>query len=281
METYLANQRANIFSDVAVLIYVFDIESRDVDRDLETYNAIIKALKEYSPTAYVFVLIHKMDLIQSEHRNRLYEERSTLIRSRSEGFEIDTFASSIWDQTLYKAWAGIVHKLIPNLARIEKFLEILAKFIKAEEVILFERTTFLTVTSFVSEIGKLNPNFDRYERTSNIMKTFKHSVAKNTYSTPAAAGFIEHEVKTRQFNMFMAQFTENTYIQVILPPGEAAYNVAKMNILNARDAFAKHADPPATKETPKPPSRSASAGTPGEGAAAGIEGLMAALSVKD
>ncbi len=283
METYLANQRANIFSDVAVLIYVFDIESRDVDRDLETYNAIIKALKEYSQTAYVFVLIHKMDLIQSEHRGRLYDERSALIRSRSEGFEIDTFASSIWDQSLYKAWAGIVHKLIPNLARIEKFLKVLGEFIKAEEVILFERTTFLTVTSFVSEIGQMNPNFDRHERLSNIMKTFKHSVAKNTHSTPAAAGFIEQETKTRAFNMFLAQFTENTYIMVVLPPGEAAYNVAKINILNARETFAKNADPPAPKDAPKPLSRSPSAGPSGqadeESEQAGVEGSMAGLPV--
>ena len=68
METYLASQRGNIFSDVAVLIYVFDIESREVERDLDTYNAIINALKEYSPNAYVFCLVHKLDLIQAEHR---------------------------------------------------------------------------------------------------------------------------------------------------------------------------------------------------------------------
>jgi Ras-related GTP-binding protein A/B len=285
METYLANQRANIFSDVAVLIYVFDIESRDVDRDLETYNAIIKALKEHSPTAYVFVLVHKMDLIQSEHRSRLYDERSKLIRDRSEGLDIDTFASSIWDQSLYKAWAGIVHKLIPNLAKIEKFLGILATFTKAEEIILFERTTFLTVTSFVSDIGKMNPNFDRHERLSNIMKTFKHSIAKNTHTTPAVAGFVEMETMTKQFNMFLAQFTENTYIMAVLPPGEARYNVAKMNIIGARDAFTKQADPPAPSDAPKPPSRSESggvAGTAGEEVEqSGLEGSMGNLSVDE
>lgn len=262
METYLANQRANIFSDVAVLIYVFDIESRDVDRDLETYNAIIKALKEHSPGAYVFVLIHKMDLIQSEHRSRLYDERSSLIRSRSEAFDIDTFASSIWDQTLYKAWAGIVHKLIPNLARIEKFLNILADHIKAEEIILFERTTFLTVTAFISEIGQMNPNFDRHERMSNIYKTFKHSVAKNTHSTPATAGFMLMDIKSRQCNVFLTQFTENTYIFVVTPPGEAAFTVAKMNVLAARESFAKHADPPTAKEGPKTASRTTRPGVP-------------------
>ena len=62
METYLASSRENIFSDVAVLIYVFDIESREVDRDLDTYNSIIAALQEFSPNAFVFCLVHKLDL---------------------------------------------------------------------------------------------------------------------------------------------------------------------------------------------------------------------------
>src|SRR6202034_3494422 len=126
----------------------------------------------------VFCLVHKMDLIQAEHRQRIYEERSALIRSRSEHFRIDTFGSSIWDQSLYKAWAGIVHKLIPNLTVIERFLSAFAKKIDAEEVILFERSTFLTVTSVTSEVGELNPIYDRHERLSNIMKAFKHCAAR-------------------------------------------------------------------------------------------------------
>lgn len=239
MESYIGAQRENLFSSVAVLIYVFDIESREVERDLETYNAIIKALKDYSPTAYVFCLIHKMDLIQAEHRNRLYEERSTMIRSKSESLEIDTFGSSIWDQSLYKAWAGIVHKLIPNLYVIEGLLKSLGEFINAEEIVLFERSTFLTVTHTTSEIGALNPTTDRHERISNIFKAFKHSVARNTNTTPASASFIMMQTKTPQFNLFLARFTDNTYIFVVLPPGEAAFNVAVFNTLLARNAFAK------------------------------------------
>ncbi|THD00435.1 hypothetical protein EYZ11_000162 [Aspergillus tanneri] len=241
METYLASQRSNIFSDVAVLIYVFDIESREVERDLDTYNAIIAALKEFSPNAYVFCLVHKLDLIQAEHRQRIYEERSALIRSRSEHFSIDTFGSSIWDQSLYKAWAGIVHRLIPNLTVIERFLHAFAKRINAEEVILFERSTFLTVTSVASEIGDLNPIYDRHERLSNIMKAFKHCAARNTHTTPASAGFVVMHTKTPQFNVFLGRFTDNTYIFMVVPPGEAAYNCAVMNTMLAREGFSKAA----------------------------------------
>ena len=239
MESFLATQRENVFSDVAVLIYVFDIESREVDRDLDTYSNIIKALKEYSPKAYVFGLIHKMDLVQNEHRERLYEERCRLVVARSEGLNLETFASSIWDQTLYKAWAGIVHKMIPNLAVIERFLKAFAKAVEAEEIVLFERSTFLRVTSVVPELGEENSQPDRHERISNIMKTFKHTVARNTQTTAASAGFILMKLQTPQFNGFLARFTDNTYVWIVTPPGEEAFNCAVLNTMMARESVKK------------------------------------------
>lgn len=241
METYIASQRSNVFSDVAVLIYVFDIESREVENDLDTYHMIIEALKEFSPNAHVFCLVHKLDLIQHEHRQKIFEERTILIRSRSNGFNITTFGSSIWDQSLYRAWAGIVHRLIPNLGVMERFLTAFAKRIEAEEVILFEQSTFLTVASVCSEIGDLNPIHDRHERLSNIMKAFKHCAARNTHTTPASAGFLVMQVKTPQFNVFLGRFTDNTYIFVVVPPGEAAYNAAVLDTMLAREAFSKTA----------------------------------------
>ncbi|EXJ76585.1 uncharacterized protein A1O5_01093 [Cladophialophora psammophila CBS 110553] len=239
MDSYLNAQRENVFSDAEVLIYVFDIESRAVDQDLETYSQVIKALKEYSPNAHVFCLVHKMDLVQSEHREKIYEERCRLIIARSEGLSLETFASSIWDQTLYKAWAGIVHKMIPNLVVIERFLGAFAKQLKAEEIVLFERSTFLTVTNVVTQYGEDNPNVDRHERISNIMKSYKHTAARNTRTTAASAGFLLFKVQTPRFNCFLARFTENTYIFVVIPPGEAAFNCAVLNTMMARDAFSK------------------------------------------
>jgi Ras-related GTP-binding protein A/B len=219
------------------LIYVFDIESREVEQDLDTYGAVIKALKEFSPSAFVFCLVHKMDLVLNEHRERIYEERCRLILARSDDLDVDTYPSSIWDQTLYRAWAGIVHKMIPNLGVIEKFLKAFAKRIGAEEIALFERSTFLTVTDVLTEYGEENPNVDRHERISNIMKTYKHCVARNTRTTPASAGFVLLKVQTPQFNCFLARFTDNTYIFVVIPPGEAAFNCAVLNTMMVRDAF--------------------------------------------
>ena len=185
-ENYLTSQKPYVFSEVGVLIYVFDVESREFDgrdgqnfRDLHTYNAVIKALEEFSPHAHVFTLVHKMDLVQTEHRERVLQDKTEAIRERSERFrrQVRTYGTSIWDQTLYKAWGNIVHSLIPNLEVIEWYLSRLADATEAEEIVLFERVTFLTVTSVTSKLGDQNPYYDRYERLSNIIKTFKNSLS--------------------------------------------------------------------------------------------------------
>lgn len=63
MESYFATQRENIFRNVEVLIYVFDVESQDYKRDIVSYRNCLDAINEHSPGAKVFCLIHKMDLV--------------------------------------------------------------------------------------------------------------------------------------------------------------------------------------------------------------------------
>jgi Ras-related GTP-binding protein A/B len=70
----------------------------------------------------------------------------------------------------------IVHSLIPNLEIMKNYLDGLLQETSGEEAILFERATFLVVTSVTNEVGARNPYPDRHERLSNIIKTFKHSL---------------------------------------------------------------------------------------------------------
>lgn len=181
-ETYLTTQRPHIFTAVGLLIYVFDVESRSFDPpspDLTTYTATLAALAAHSPTAHVFCLIHKMDLVQADFREKVIADRTAVILGRSQGFEgrVRCFGTSIWDQSLYGAWGGIVHALMPDLDVVEAYLRELMEQTCAEEVVLFERATFLTVLSVVGEVGKKNPYADRQERLSNVIKTFKHSLS--------------------------------------------------------------------------------------------------------
>ena len=71
MENYFASQRDSIFRNVEVLIYVFDIESRELDKDLHYYQSCLEALLENSRDAKVFCLIHKMDLLREDSREEV------------------------------------------------------------------------------------------------------------------------------------------------------------------------------------------------------------------
>lgn len=278
MENYLSQQRAHVFSNVGVLIYVFDIESRDIERDLATYVNIISALIQYSREAKVFVLIHKMDLIQPMMREEVFEHRAALVRRKtSEALAImhkqkpelgtsshqqqleqqqhtapspsastqleppislQLFATSIWDQSLYKAWASIIHDLVPNLGVIETQLASLGQAIDADEILLFERTSFLVVSRWTSAEGERNPYGDRFERMSNILKSWKHTCSKYTGTPRNAEQFSDFEYKMgATFSMFATKFTTNTYILVCMPPGEARFNSAKLNVAAARSWF--------------------------------------------
>ncbi|EPE08498.1 gtp-binding protein gtr1 [Ophiostoma piceae UAMH 11346] len=273
-ENYLSQQRQHVFSNVGVLIYVFDIESRDVERDLATYVSVISALTQYSSGAKVFVLIHKMDLIVATQREAFFEDRVRLVRQKTAEYlqavrenargevlsdgggplsdgedqqtpgsddielELTPFATSIWDQSLYKAWASIIHDLVPNLALIETNLGHLGRLVEAEEMLLFERTSFLVVSHWNSVEGAANPCEDRFERMSNILKSFKSSLARYTGTPRNAEQFKLFELRFGlRFNLFIGKFTTNTYILVVLPPGEARFNAALLNTQIAAKQF--------------------------------------------
>ncbi|KAF2703461.1 hypothetical protein K504DRAFT_463523 [Pleomassaria siparia CBS 279.74] len=241
VENYLTHQRNHVFGSVAVLIFVFDIESREFQADVISYSAIIRALEECSPSAKIFCLIHKMDLVQARLRVQLFDERTEYIRTASESFRdnVEFFPTSIWDQSLYKAWTQIIYFLIPNAGTIEALLTQLADVIEARELILYERTTCLMVTHVTRGRETENPFTDRFERISSILKTHKQSMSKHTGIPAGSANFAEMQIKTGRFMFFITRLTENTNLAASIPPSEQIFNAARVNILLVRPKFAE------------------------------------------
>lgn len=124
---------------------MFDIESHEVDKDVQYYQSCLEALTDYSNGTKVFCLIHKMDLIQEDERDQVFKDREAYLRKLSPDREIVCFRTSIWDETLYKAWSAIVYSLIPNVQDLEYHLQDFADIMDADEVLLFERATFLVI----------------------------------------------------------------------------------------------------------------------------------------
>lgn len=73
---------------------------------------------------------------------------------------------------LRQAWSAIVHALIPNTRLLQANLEEFRRILDADEVVLFERATFLVVSHATY---KEHRDVHRFEKISNIIKQFKLS----------------------------------------------------------------------------------------------------------
>lgn len=230
MENYFESQRAQVFRNVEVLIYVFDIESHERKDDLDYFRNCLDAIEGHSPNAHIFCLIHKMDLVP-EDRARVLEERKQELADVAAPLKVTSFGTSIWDETLYKAWSSIVYQLVPNINKLEAQLNKFCSLCQADEVVLFEKQTFLEISHATH-----TPHYDvhRYEKISNIIKQFKLSCRKTQERTQ----FLSMEVKNRNFIAFIDTFTTNTYIMIVHSPDieSAATN---LNMMVARPHFEK------------------------------------------
>jgi len=63
-------------------------------------------------------------------------------------------------------------ELVPNLGRLQGYLQSFAKICNCDEVVLFEKATFLEITHATF---KAIPDIHRFEKISNIIKQFKLS----------------------------------------------------------------------------------------------------------
>jgi len=230
MENYFASQRDHIFRNVEVLIYVFDIESKESQKDLRHYRSSLEAILENSKDAKVFCLLHKMDLVLEDQRDAVFKQKEQELQQLSLPLKITCFGTSIWDETLYKAWSAMVYSLIPNVTVLEQHLDNFCRICEADEVVLFEKATFLVI-SHSTRVEQRDVH--RFEKISNIIKQFKLSCSKGR------AQFQAMEVRNSKFAAFIDEFTANTYVMLVMSDPTIQSATTLLNIGTARTHFQK------------------------------------------
>ncbi|KAF8920861.1 Gtr1/RagA G protein conserved region-domain-containing protein [Mucidula mucida] len=230
MDGYLTTQRSTIFQHVGVMIYVFDVETTEMNKDLEYYRDCLDGLRSHSKDAGVFLLVHKMDLVKN-HADVFAKKRKDLLSATGDT-PATVFGTSIYDESLYKAWSSIVHTLIPNAAVLTKHLRTFAQICSAAEVVLFERTTFLVIATSHQE-GDTSTDMmpTRYERTSELIKAFKHSC------TRVREEFHTLELELPDFTAVLDEMTRNTYVLVVAHNPHVETAAIKINVRMARKRF--------------------------------------------
>jgi len=160
-------------------------------------------------------LVHKMDLVAIKERERKLTFHEDAIRANSAALRstgagalgVDVHPTTIWDESLYAAWSQIVHRLVPNINSLEKKVHSLCAACGADEAVLFERTTFLVLST-----ASRRPHKDghRHEKLSNIVKQFKLSCAN------ASAEFAAMTICGSRFKAILESLTEHTFILLVV-----------------------------------------------------------------
>lgn len=106
-----------------------------------------------------------------------------------------------------KAWSIIVSSLLPNIKALEKNLDKFSELLESDEIVLFEKATFLVIAQ---SIRKQHKDIHRFEKISNIIKQFKLSCSK------AQSQFQSMEIRHQSFSLFFEPLTQNSFLMILL-----------------------------------------------------------------
>ncbi|KER23644.1 hypothetical protein T265_08500 [Opisthorchis viverrini] len=152
------------------------------------------------------VTIHAPTPNLGEPDNLAFDGMRSRIEDVTKPIRCSCFATSIWDDTLFNAWSKILYELTPNVKVLESGLTQLCELLEADEVVLFERATFLQLAC---HSRRPHPDEHRFDKISNIIKQFKLSCSK------IGANFTKIELRNQHFTAFIDVFTSSTCVDHI------------------------------------------------------------------
>ena len=188
-----------------------------------------QALTELSPNARKYVLINKMDKLTAEKIQYFTE-----LKDNYENADINNnlktviFQTSIWDISLYKAWANIISDLIP---KVDKIKDMLKKFVNAcwaDEVTLLEKNTLLKIVAVNDK--DINDN-ERFEKMTEIIKKLKNTCKLESES------FKEIYIKTINNIIYVDEFENSLYLIVAFKNDKTNLELVKLNIKICKQSF--------------------------------------------
>ena len=138
------------------------------------------------------------------------------------------FQTSIWDISLYKAWANIISDLIP---KVDKMKDILKKFVNAcwaDEVTLLEKNTLLKILAVNDK--DINDN-ERFEKMTEIIKKLKNTCKLESET------FKEIYIKTINNIIYVDEFENSLYLIVSFKSNKTSLELVKINMKICKQSF--------------------------------------------
>jgi GTPase SAR1 family protein len=131
ISVFVGEQAEFIFSDVAVLIWVIDASNFDaVSTSRFYFNLAQKKLVEYSEGAIIFCLLHKMDLLIPDMKEKFTETIKSYF-APIPGIEISYRNTSIYDHSIYNVVGEIIQSLILRNTKAKTVSGAIEEFLKS------------------------------------------------------------------------------------------------------------------------------------------------------
>lgn len=171
-----------------------------------------------------------MDKLTDSQKNQFF----TKIKEKYEKSEINNnskaifLPTSIWDISIYKAWANIYYDLIPKMNKIKELLKNLVTACWADEAVLLEKNTLIKIGSYNDKDLKDN---ERFEKMTDVLKKMKNTCKTQTKN------FKNIFIKTINNIIYVDEFENSAYIIIAFKNIKTSLELVKLNIEILKKCF--------------------------------------------
>jgi Ras-related GTP-binding protein A/B len=145
LDEYHGPLKNSIFQKASVLLYIID--ASDIDR-LENarfeFEWSVNQMLLFNKSPMINVFLHKIDLIHD--RDVLIPYLKEYL-SQNISYNINFYPTSVFDESLFTAWSGIIRDISPKSTFINSILKILKDQEEVKDALLIEKTTGLACGS--------------------------------------------------------------------------------------------------------------------------------------
>jgi len=147
LDEYHGPLRKNIFKKASILLYVVDITDYDRFESAKAeFEWSSKEILSHNPRAQLNIFLHKSDLIHDKEIMIPYIKN---LFSENISHEIIYHYTSIFDESLFKAWGEIIRELSPKSTFINSILSIFKNQEGVKDALLIDKTTGLACGSTI------------------------------------------------------------------------------------------------------------------------------------
>ncbi|MFX0073909.1 MAG: ADP-ribosylation factor-like protein, partial [Candidatus Hermodarchaeota archaeon] len=205
LDEYHGPLKKNIFQKASTLLYVVDASDGDrFEKTRKEFEWSVNQLFLNNPEAKVHVFLHKVDLIHDKDTVLPYLKG---FLSKNISSKITFHETSIFDESLFATWSGIIRDLSPKTTFIKSILKLMKEQKGVKDALLIEKTSGLacgsTVNIFEEEIviGMISYLIVTCDRVVKSMEL---------------DSFEEFRLKTASYYLLLTDLTEDLMLVSIL-----------------------------------------------------------------